>query len=345
MPADLITIFICSVLGLMAHGATTRKWLEWILRSIICTFFLVSGFTFLLGAAGNGNIWGFPVSMGMGILAICLLFLPFRKVLSRLLTVVDGFASLRVLTGPIRHKMSALAALVNIQVFQPRSIPHMVGTFCFLATFGLYLANTNMAGFNMPSIPLPFLPLQMDQLFWYNGFGLVFVSVCGVGIFVSRKPREVAQRLGWTKPTIGQVGIGLGLVVFSFLYDLIWSLYTHSGSQDMASKISAYNATTFAAAGGFGASVFLALATALCAGIGEETLVRGALQPVLGIVPAAFLHGILHAQFANAPVLILQVALWSCCMGLVRRFTNTTTTIIGHAGYNFVTTFLFAFNP
>jgi hypothetical protein len=32
-------------------------------------------------------------------------------------------------------------------------------------------------------------------------------------------------------------------------------------------------------------------------------------------------------------------------MGLVRRFTNTTTTIIGHAGYNFVTTFLFSFNP
>jgi len=53
----------------------------------------------------------------------------------------------------------------------------------------------------------------------------------------------------------------------------------------------------------------------------------------------------LHAQFANAPMLILQVSLWSCCMGIVKRFTNTTTTIIGHAGFNFVTTFLFAFNP
>lgn len=330
----------------MAHAARTRKWMEWILRSIICSFFLVSGFTYLLGTVGNGNVWGFQVSISMGILAFCLLFLPFRKVLSRLLTLVDGVASLRVITGPIRHHMSALASLVNIQVFQPGSIPHMVGTFCFLATFGLYLANTNLtSGFQLPAIPLPFFPLQMDQLFWYNGFGLVFVSFCGCGVFISRKPKEVMKRLGWTKPTIQQVGIGLGLVAFSFLYDLVWSLYTHTGNQDMASKISAYNATTFAAAGGFGASVFLALATALCAGIGEETLVRGALQPVLGIVPAAFLHGILHAQFANAPVLILQVALWSCCMGLVRRFTNTTTTIIGHAGYNFVTTFLFAFNP
>jgi len=92
-------------------------------------------------------------------------------------------------------------------------------------------------------------------------------------------------------------------------------------------------------------SVVLALATALCAGIGEETLIRGALQPVFGIVPAAIMHGILHGQFAHAPIFMAQVAGWSVLMGLVKRYTNTSTTIIGHAGYNFCTTFLFAFNP
>lgn len=346
MPADLITIFCCSILGLMAHGARTRKWMEWILRCFILSFCLVAGISYVIGQFAGGATWGYQVSTAMGVMAFGLLFLPVRKLYSRVLTVVDGIASLRVLTGPIRHKMSALAAMVNIQVFQPTSIPHMIGLFCYLATFGLYLSNTNLhTGFEMPGIPLPFAALPVDQLFWYNFFGLVFVSLCGCGIMVSRKPKEVAARLGWCKPTINQVGIGLGLVVFSFIYDLLWSLYTHSGPQDMASKISAYNSTTFAASGGFGASVFLAFMTAVCAGIGEETLIRGALQPALGIVPAAFLHGILHAQFANAPMLILQVALWSCCMGIVRRFTNTTTTIIGHAGFNLVTTFLFAFNP
>ena len=114
----------------------------------------------------------------------------------------------------------------------------------------------------------------------------------------------------------------------------------------MATKISSYNSGTFAVDGtDFTGSLILALATALCAGIGEETLIRGALQPVVGILPAALLHGILHAQFANAPILILQIAAWSCVMGIVRRCTNTTTTIIGHVGFNFVSVFLFAFNP
>ncbi len=197
----------------------------------------------------------------------------------------------------------------------------------------------------MPTIALPMLPLAIDQLVSYNGVGLVLVSICGVGIFVSRKPREVFARLGWQKPTVQQVGIGLGLVAFSFLYDLIWSLYTHAGAGDMATQISGYNSGTFSVTGGMGSAVVLALATALCAGIGEETLIRGAIQPVLGIIPAALLHGILHAQFSHAPQLILQVAIWSCIMGIVRRCTNTTTTIIGHAGFNLVTTFLFAFNP
>jgi len=346
LPSDLIAIISCSVLGLMAHGARTRKWLEWMLRIIIGTFFMFSGIAYLSGIMTSGSPWYYQITGSMGIACLFLLFLPFRQVMSRVLTVIDGVVSLRCITGPMRHKMSAWASIINIKVFQPRSIPHMVGTFCYIATFGMYLANTNPAGFDFPQL-LPGVPIVPEQLFSYNGFGLVLMSVCGVGILVARKPKETFARLGWSKPTLTQVGIGLGLVVFSFLYDLCWSLYTHQ-TGDMASKISAYNATTFAApagSGGFGYSVFLALAAALCAGIGEETLIRGAIQPVLGILPAAFLHGILHAQFSNAPTLILQVALWSCVMGIVRRCTNTTTTIIGHAGFNFVTTFLFAFNP
>jgi len=329
----------------MAHGAVKRRWMEWLLRLFIGFFSMLYGITYLAKDTLSGSAWGYQVTVGMAVLFFLILFLPFRKVVHRLLTVIDGVASLRVITGPMRHKMTAMASMVNIPIFVPTSIPHMVGLFVYVATFGIYLANTDTAAFNMPSIPLPMMPLPIDQLFSYNGVGLVVVSLCGIGLFVGRKPRESFARLGWQKPTAQQVGIGLGLVAFSFLYDLVWSLYTHNAHGDMATQISGYNSGTFAVSGGMGSAVLLALATALCAGIGEETLIRGALQPALGIVPAGFLHGILHAQFAHAPTLIIQVAIWSCCMGIVRRFTNTTTTIIGHAGFNLVTTFLFAFNP
>ena len=126
----------------------------------------------------------------------------------------------------------------------------------------------------------------------------------------------------------------------------MWSLYTHNiPGQDLALKLTNYNAGTFSAAGGLVNSVVLALATAIFAGVGEEVLIRGALQPVFGALPAGFFHGILHAQFANAPIYILQVAIWSTIMGIVKERTNTTTTIIGHAGFNFLSTFLFSFNP
>jgi len=329
----------------MAHGSVKHRWLEWLVRLFIAFFAMLYGITLFIPQTAAGNPWGYQVTFAMSALFVLLLFLPFRKVLHRVLTVLDGIGSLRVITGPMRHKMTAMASIVSIPIFVPTSIPHMVGAFVYVATFGLYLANTDTSAFNMPSIPIPMMPLPIDQLFSYNGVGLVVVSLCGIGIFVARKPRETFARLGWQKPTAQQVGIGLGLVAFSFLYDLLWSLYTHNAGGDMASQISGYNSGTFAVSGGMGSAVLLALATALCAGIGEETLVRGALQPALGIVPAAFLHGILHAQFSHAPTLIIQVAIWSCCMGIVRRFTNTTTTIIGHAGFNLVTTFLFAYNP
>jgi hypothetical protein len=342
--SELIPIVVCCILGLMAQGAAKHRWLEWLLRMFIAFIALLSGLTFLMPATSASSAWVYQVTNWMAISCALLLFLPFRKILSRVLTVVDGLASLRVLTGPLRHKMKVWASVIDKRIFVPTSIPHMVGAFIYVTTFGLYLANTDFNSFDAPAIPLPTMPLPIDQLFSYNGLGLVLVSLCGAGMWVARNWRQLFARLGWEKPTLTQVGIGFGLIAFTFAFDLVWSFFTHDRAGNMASQISGYNSGTFAATG-LGSAVVLALATALCAGIGEETLIRGCLQPALGIVPAAFLHGILHAQFAHAPILIIHVAIWSCCMGLVRRFTNTTTTIIGHAGFNLVTTFLFAFNP
>jgi hypothetical protein len=132
----------------------------------------------------------------------------------------------------------------------------------------------------------------------------------------------------------------------TFAYDWLWSYYTH-GQEGLgyADKLSHYNEGTFVGGASAGAAAGVASATGICAGFGEEILIRGALQPVFGIIPAAFMHGVLHGQFAHAPLLIVQVFGWSALMGIIRRYTNTTTTIITHVGFNFVSTFIIAFNP
>lgn len=343
--ADFFVVFACGILGLMAHGATTRPWLEWLLRIIIGFTFVVECLIAVGGAIDFGhNPWQSGISMGMAIATGIALFEVGRKFYSRLFTLLESvFSGQWYVT--LANKLPYATAIANCQVFLPKSIPHMVGLFLYISTFAMLLASVDPEGMKMPGMPIP-LPVPIDQLFSYNGLGLVILAFCGCGILVRRKFMEVVKRVAWVKPTAPQVGIGLGLIVFSFTYDWLWAFLTHGMGNDMATKLATYNAGTFSTPNGtLGPSLLLALATAIFAGVGEETLIRGALQPVFGIFPAAVLHGILHGQFNHAPIFMIQVALWSCVMGLVKKYTNTTTTIIGHAGFNFVTTFLFAFNP
>jgi Type II CAAX prenyl endopeptidase Rce1-like len=342
---DFLIVAAFGVLGLLAHVARKRKWLEWILRVFIFTLFLIEAFSY--GNRGPDlvfNLWASNVLLYMSVATLLTLFLPFRKLLSLLLSAVDLFVSGQLFVWMRKKTQQFGEFFESKRVFIPTSVPHMIGLFIYISTLFNLLSSTEPGNFEFPALPMP-IPLPLAQLFSYNGFGLVLLSFCGIGIFISRNPREAIARLGWEKPTRVQIGVGLGLVAFSFAYDAAWAFFTHGlTGQELGSKLSSYNAGTFAA-GGLAPSMVLALATALCAGIGEETLVRGALQPVFGIFPAAFLHGMLHGQFAHAPIFILQVAIWSTVIGIVRRYTNTTTTIIGHAGFNFLTTFLFAFNP
>lgn len=341
---DLIFILGCCILAIMGHFARDRKWLEWIIRIIIGSFCLCE----LVAALFSRDMtipWANNVLFALAAFTGLLLLLPIRHVYSQFLTLIDGITTGRFIIGPIKYNLNAFKAIMDQEIFRPRSVPHMVGMFIYITTFGMLLQGINPANFEIPAIPFP-LPINLMQLFSYNGLGLILLSFCGIGIFISRDWRAAFKRLGWEKPTWTHVGIGLLLIIFSFAYDLCWSLYTHGlANQDLATKLSGYNSATFTSVEGLGMAVVMALATAIFAGVGEETLIRGALQPALGIVPAAILHGILHAQFTHAPIFILQVALWSVVIGIVRRYTNTTTTIIGHAGFNFLTTFLFAFNP
>jgi hypothetical protein len=81
-------------------------------------------------------------------------------------------------------------------------------------------------------------------------------------------------------------------------------------------------------------SIAGALVLGLSAGAGEEILVRGALQPRSGVVWAALLFSAGHVQytwFGMLTILLLGIAL-----GLVRKWSNTTTVIVVHMLYDVV---------
>ena len=344
MSLDLIVTIVCSVLALLAHASRRHAFLTILLRFLIILSFL-SELMIMAGLALSGKDvqWGSQVVSVSALLTVLVLFEPMRKAISTGLGAIEYLVSGQLLVK-LALKLDLKQGFALAKTFVPQSVPHMVAFWIYVSACGFLLAGINKDHFNMPALPIP-VPVLLEQLLTYNGLSLVFLAFCGIGVMISRKFPEAMSRLGWLKPTWPQVGIGLGLVAFTFAYDAIWAQFTHQMPGNLASQLTNYNAGTFTAGGGAGPSFILALFTGICAGVGEETLFRGAVQPALGILPAAILHGLLHGQFSHAPIYIVQVIGWSACMGIVRRYTNTTTTIICHATFNFLTTFLFAFNP
>ena len=73
----------------------------------------------------------------------------------------------------------------------------------------------------------------------------------------------------------------------------------------------------------------------LSAGIGEEVLFRGAVQPRFGIVIAALFWTAMHAQYDVSFVLVGLFGV-GMILGLQRKYFGTASAIITHAVYNMI---------
>jgi membrane protease YdiL (CAAX protease family) len=79
--------------------------------------------------------------------------------------------------------------------------------------------------------------------------------------------------------------------------------------------------------------VLFALLVGVGAGLGEETLFRGAVQPKLGILATSVLFASMHVQYGPS-LLLGYVFLLSIGLGVLRERINTTASFLAHASYN-----------
>ena len=75
-----------------------------------------------------------------------------------------------------------------------------------------------------------------------------------------------------------------------------------------------------------------AVLTSVAAGVGEEILFRGALQPRLGVVLTAVLFGALHVQY-QVPGMIM-IVLMGIALGILKNRTSTSFTALVHVLYD-----------
>lgn len=162
--------------------------------------------------------------------------------------------------------------------------------------------------------------------------GVVFVCLgyAAVGFLIRRDWRETNLRLGFKRLTARHVGLIFLwifiLVVFQALVGGFWAWLDPEASQDLTSL----NDILLGSLDSVGEWFLLALS----AGVGEEILFRGALQPAFGLGFTSLLFAVTHVQYGLTPVTV-AVFVIGLVLGLIRRKEGTTVVILIHFGYNF----------
>lgn len=161
----------------------------------------------------------------------------------------------------------------------------------------------------------------------------VLLAFLGVGWLVRRDWTSTFERLGLRFPTRMDllVGIALGCILYLgvSLLMLVWQ------STVPASSFEGQTAAARQIFDSFSSSLFLGALLALLAAIGEETLFRGALQPVFGVVIASLFFTAIHLQYAATPAAAI-VFVVSLAFGWARARLCTTAAIISHFVYNMI---------
>jgi membrane protease YdiL (CAAX protease family) len=164
---------------------------------------------------------------------------------------------------------------------------------------------------------------------WIQTAIWLILAVIGVGWVTRRGLRQTLVRLGIAVPKWRQVAIGLAVglamaVVAGLATSLTDRLGLGSNEVDRLSE---------SLVGPLTQSPLGILTLGLAAGIGEETLFRGALQPRFGLLLATLVFALLHSQygFSVATVIVFIVGL---ILGILRQRENTSTSIVCHATYN-----------
>lgn len=164
----------------------------------------------------------------------------------------------------------------------------------------------------------------------------IALAFLGVGLGIRRDFPQSLARLGLRQPRMDEAArgfaAGIALYIFLIVFVMIWQGITPLSELEEQTRASQQVALSFA-------TLPLALIASLSAALGEEIFIRGALQPVFGLLPTSIFFALLHTQYLVTPGLLL-ILLISLGLGWLRQRYNTTTAIIAHFVYNFIQLFL-----
>jgi hypothetical protein len=221
--------------------------------------------------------------------------------------------------------------LARVTPLDPDSTIDMSGLCVVLGLLGVFIANSlaPMAGSPpdedlIPSVGL--LELLVQAAFF------LAIAYIAVGLPYWRDLRAATERLGIVAPDVRTIGIAVVATFAAFLVAALVGLIQQQLDPELSESLNEIvDQMTGQVQNPIGALVLGA-----SAGIGEEAIFRGALQPRFGILIPSLLFAMLHGPQYGFNVALLGLLGVSIILGLERKYVNTTAAMITHALFNAV---------
>ncbi len=223
------------------------------------------------------------------------------------------------LLKPVRRLFAAVTPM------DPASPVDMVGLCLVLAvTGGLIYGIVRSSGpaSDVPSVGIADLVLQAAAE--------LGVAYAAVGWWFARSLSQATERLGLRLPTRRTWLAAGGFLVAAFVAVAIGGLIIEVVQPEVADELEPVtDELTADVQNPVGAAVL-----GLSAGVGEEAIFRGALQPRFGIPLTSMLFALVHAPQYGFSLAIFSLFVVGVLLGLERRYFGTTAAILTHAAFN-----------
>lgn len=226
--------------------------------------------------------------------------------------------------GLLLPLVAALRRLIaRIGDFQPDDPVHFLGS-------GILLGAIGFLGGQLVASPEPIEvgsfdvgPIVIQAIFF------VGLSLIAVGYKIDRTLPMVVGRLDLRRLSITGMLAAAGVVVAGFMLAAMGSILTEATNEAYAEDIQRSLDVLTSSSPSYIAAPLIGLS----AGIGEELLFRGALQPRYGIVLSSLLFALLHSQYGFS-FITLSTFLLGCLLGLLAVRYGVIHAIAAHTLYN-----------
>ena len=237
-------------------------------------------------------------------------------------SIVSGVAAGGFLFRPIRRDV---AAVLPIDVDNPVHTLALVLAVILFGTQAASIVFTDALGFLATQKPETILDAFLDEL------PALVIALAGIGVFVRRRVPASIERLGFVRPRWWHLVIAFAAAGAFVALANGAELANHVLFPALADRVEAVDNHLFGQLvnSGWAGIVIISVLPGVC----EEALFRGALQPRLGVVVTALLFTSIHAQYGFS-VVLAGVFVLALGLGLIRKYTNTTTSMSAHIAYN-----------